>query len=262
MPLSVAAVRASRVIFDAWESFTGFHTPSNNEATMQADQRSDVGLFIGGTNLQYLTTVAGAPGATVQYEATIGRIVQTWPSPAAAAAYTAQAASIYNFPLFLRFALANSVPVTMLPPLWRYRADFVSRATVLGATEYLVGVGSDTPFGVGGVNPFAGWSHRSGTNGGRWLPRYRLASGGAIVDGPDSGIAPAAWHQTTILYTPGLTPRLEWLIDGNVKFSLIGDAQLPNPIAGAFKMYPGRNMGAGVGTTIQAIESRFIIDEV
>jgi len=253
---------SSRVIFDGWESFSGFHNPTNNEATMVLDQRDSTAQFNGGTSQGFFATVSGAPGATVQFESTIGRIVQTWPSQAAISGYNAQGQTQFNVPFWQRFSLALSIPLSMLPPLWRYRCDFTNRITIAGATEAALAIGGDNNPGLAGTLPFIGWSYRAAVNGGRWTPRSRLVTAGAITDGPDSGISTTGWHKLSLMFTPGLVPRCDWLIDNVVKHSLVGDAAIPSAIAGAFKIFPSKSLGAGAGTTMQSIESRFTIDEI
>ena len=249
-------------VLDAIEQFQGFYSPTNAPASVFAGFRSpDIQPF-GSTSIPMFGTTLGVVGS-IGYSATAGRNIQTWPSAAGATAQSGQGVALWHFPFYQKFSLPGSIPISFIPAIWKYQVDFLVRIALAGGTEVDVAVGYDTPAVVAGNNPFAAWSHRPAVNGGRWTPRFRIVTAGVITDGPDSGLLSGNWHKLGLAYTMGSIPRLSWLGDDKVVFELIGDAAQLGPLgSGAFKVFPSKNVGAGVGTTVEFQESRFRVTEI
>jgi len=251
---------ASRRLVDVVESWNGLHLSSNSPIANAADFRSSMVPSVAPTNIILLGTNLGATGA-VGYDALVGRTIQVWASAAAATANGSAAVSSFTVPMGRRFALAGAIPLALLPPLRRYRVDFLPRVTVAGAAELVCGLGEVIGGLVNGNNPAFMWSSRLGTNAGRWMPRYRLVAAGAVTDGPDSGVAPANFHQCSLVYEEGLTPRVRWLVDGAELLQLAGDAFMAT-IATTAQFLLTKGLSAPVGTTVQFAETRFRCEEL
>jgi len=263
MPLDLGPARAAESLVDAVESWNGLHSVLSNLASAQlTDFRSGRLLPVTPTNVIMFSALTGAVGS-IGYDATVGRIVQTWASAAAATAMS-MPVSVFGFPLYKQFALAGSIPSSLLPPFRRYRLDYLVRRTVVGVSEIACGAGYDANGVITGpsTGPGAVWSTRPAVNGGAWTPRYRLVSAGPVLDGPSSGLTDAAWHQASLVYEEGLIPRLRWLLDERQVFALEGGAAMLSPVAGAFSCVGSKGLGAIVGTTVQYAETRYRCEEV
>lgn len=250
--------------FDVWESWNGLHMNSNSPIATQADFRSGVWPNVSPTNSILLQSNLGATGA-VGFNAAIGRSIQSWASAAASTGNGSSATGAFVVPIGRLFSLAGAISPAFLPPLRKYRADFLGRMTVVGTSEMVCGLGMDIAALVNGNQPACMWSSRPGTNAGRWMPRYRLVTAGAILDGPDSGVSAsgAAFHQLSVEYTEGLIPTISWLIDGREVFRLTGDGQMPTvPVASTIGFMLTKGLSAPVGTTVEYAETRFRVQEV
>lgn len=254
------AQQLSKVLIDVWDGWNGLHLTGNSPNNNFWDFRTAV---LPGTSVQQtlFPSAGGAIGA-LQFDAAIGRVIHQWASGAAAVHQSTQAGATFGFPFAKRFSLPDSPPVEFLPPLRRFRVDFLPRITVVGTAEVLCGAGYDPLLALGANNPFIAWSSRPAVNAGRWMPRYRLVAAGPIIDGPDSGLSAAAFRQLSIVYEEGAVPRIEWRANGQSVFALAGDANMPTAIGGAFALPMAKVVGLPAGTTTQWCESRFRVEEM
>ena len=256
-----SAVSSSEgLLVDVVETWNGFHLSGNGPHQQVVDYLSSPQLGTSPNNA-LMPTLTGAVGS-LGFDVNVGRIVQTWPSAAVVGAQSSQVSSMFAIPFSQRNNLAQSVPVNMIPVFRRYQVDYVCRVTAPGTAEMTAGIAFDTAGGIvagGGNNPACAWSSRSGVDGGKWVPRYRLATAGAIVDGTHSTGDPSAWHKLTMVVSEGLITRIEWWFDDQLVFAISnasGDVGVPNSI-GAFACFPVKAMGAPAGTTIQYCETRY-----
>jgi len=247
---------AGGTLIDAVEALDGFDANAQGSANSQVEYRSYAG---GGWTVHagMMTVVTGAP--TLTAEAATGRMLVVYTSGAARIVMVGGNAT-FKMPLPQRFQDANSIPEAMLRPYRRYTWTVPARITVDGTAVVEAGmVTSNGMLTLLAADPGAIWSS---TAGGNWLPRYRRVAAGAIVDGPSSGIDPTPWHLLGIRYTEGLTPRIEWLIDGATLHTVSGDANMPVYPSATVGFYPGIGVGTPAGTTLQRSMARFVVEEV
>lgn len=139
------------------------------------------------------------------------------------------------------------------------------RVTVVGTAVHNIGLAMNANGLTGGATqPAALWSSDPAVNAGRWLARYRQVNAGAITDGADSGVTTAGWHVLGIRYVEGLTPRIEWLLDGVVQRTVSGDGNMPTFPGGI--NYPGMcpqiGLSTPAGTTVQWGAASFEVREL
>lgn len=207
-----------------------------------------------------LSVTVGAMAAA--FDAALGRTVRNFVSGAAAIGL---ASVTYRPRLSPRTQAAGAPPQAILPPALFMEYNIPCRRTVVGTAPFGVGwpAASITSMGLGGTAAGAWWQSDPAVNAGRWFPRLRLVNAGAITDGPDSGVSPADWHALGMRMVEGATPRIEWLLDGVPRFSVAGDANLPELIAalpGGYICAIG--VGAPAGSTWQALGARWKVGEV
>lgn len=254
--------RDSAPILDAWESWDGYHSYSNNPTASGTDFRSSVFSAFAVANPSLLSAIAGASIGAVAFDAAIGRSVQTWPS---AAALTGHGSGVpFAMPIRTGFALPGSPPISWVPRPRRFRVDYVCRVTVVGTADVTLGVGIDgATIGVAAGNSCVIWQSRPAVNAGRWMPRHRDVGAGAFVDGPDSGVTAAAFHRFSFIYEEGLTPTIRWLLDDAERLRIAGDAAMPAPPAGQFGPFLlGKSLSGPVGTTVQYLATHFSVEEI
>lgn len=249
-------------LLDVWEGWDGYHNYSNNPIANGASFSSSVYPSITPTNLTLINASTGGTGA-VAFDLTIGRAVQTWPSGAAYTGKGSGSGSSFGVPIRTRFALAGSPPLSWVPKPRRFRIDYVARITIVGTADFTLGWGIDSSTIGSGNNGCVIWQSRPAINAGRWMPRHRDVTAGALIDGPDSGISPAAFHRLSLVYEEGTTPRVRWLLDDREVFQLAGDAAMPQPPAGMFGPFLiGCGLTAPAGTTVQMLATHFSVDEL
>jgi hypothetical protein len=259
-----AGVNSEKLLIDISESWAGFHmATSGNPQGQPSDWRSQFPQEQNNAN-QLFPSISGAIGG-IGYDVNSGTITHTWTSIAANTTLTGQTGNgFFGVPLFQRFALAESIPVSVLPrPFRRFRVDYLVQGLVgpNAAADAACGIAGNNASGLitgGAADPFVAWVSRNALNGGRWTPRWRLTFGGAFVDGPDSGSAfiqaPQRWTQLSVQYDEGLIPRIRWLLDNREVHQLAGDANMPAATIYFLAKAMGNNAG---GTSIKYATSRF-----
>lgn len=208
-----------------------------------------------------LSTVINAPVSA--FDATIGRTVRQFPSGASA---NGLLSASYRPQLSVLYSAVGAPSIASLPPLLEQRFSIPVRRTVAGTAKFQMGfVQSNGMLGFVGTLAGLVWESDPAVFGGNFYPRYRLVNAGAIVDGTDSGIAPSAtsWNNLEMRMIPGRTPRIEWRIDGALKFALSGDANMPQLVTAL----PGGYLlaaaaGIPAGSTWQTLGARWVVREV
>lgn len=190
------------------------------------------------------TGVGGGTAAAVG-----GRWVLSIPS---AAAIRSRHSNLAIVPLAQQFsgvdalvgALANRAPR-------QYTFEVPVRVTVAGVANVQVGLTISNGL-LFGITQGVVWDSDAAVNGGRWLPRSRQTAGGAVTNGPDSGVASSAWHLVGFRYTERVNPLIEWLMDGVPLHTLTGDANMPALSAAAAENFnPAYGVNLPAGTTVQ-----------
>lgn len=172
-----------------------------------------------------------------------------------------RAGSAYGIPTWQRFQDAASLPVTERRPLRRYTFTIPAKVLVQGTAFVEVGVsGQPGNMTAGASSPGYVWCSQGALNAGRWTPRYRLTTGGAIVNGPDLAIDPTVWHTLGFRYTEGLSPLFEWLVDSVPRYTLTGDAFASQVINSGY--FLGAACSAPIGTTYRTGEARYVVEEL
>lgn len=246
---------AGGIVLDAVEGFDGYDASGATTAG-QVEYRS----YAGGGWPQHPTLTPNISGViTVVADAASGRILLRYVSAAARVVRVGGATS-FKFPMAQRFNDANSVPETMLRPFRRYTYAVPVRITVAGAPAVEIGVAtSNGGLTFLGNDPAFVFSSSGGAN---WLPRSRRVTAGGITDGPISSAAVAAWHLLGIRYTEGLTPRIEWMIDGATVHFIQGDAQMPVYASATNLLYPFQGVNSPAGTTFEVSMARLTVEEL
>ncbi len=252
-----SAALANKVVIDAWESWNGMHPTTNLPGGNAADFASSAVPSVSPSNIILISATSGAVGG-VAWNATAGRFIQTWASAAAQTSMASAPGSAFVAPMGRKFAIAGAVPAALLPPMRRFRVDFLARMSVVGTSELVCGFADTIGGPVNGNNPFAMWSSRPGTNGGRWMPRYRPVAAGAITDGADSGFSNSVFRKLSVIYEEGLNPRIRWLINDVEIMQVAGDANMPTPVNNGFLISKG--LSSPINTTAEFCETRFICE--
>jgi len=197
-------------------------------------------------------------------------MTQVWPSGAAPTGNASAQATSFSVPLARKFALAAGIPAALLARFRRYRVDFLARITTIGTAEAVCGMGVDIAALVNNNNPACMWSSRPAVNAGRWTPRMRLVTAGAITDGAESGVSPypgvssvSGWNKLSVVYEEGILPRVRWLINEREVFQIAGDASLPTLAAASTSNFLlTKGLSAPAGTTVEYAATRFRCEEL
>jgi len=195
-------------------------------ANTQASQLAKGQVNIGGALPSIFGNNTDPAGSTLVEVA--GRHILSIPSGAAIAARHSNVGDVAAIPVNQLFQDANSIPIPLLGrPLRQYLLTVPVRRTVAGTAIFNFGLGISTNMlSLGGASPAAVWSSDPAVNAGRFLPRSRRVNAGAVTDGPDSQVTPTGWHLLGMRYTEGVTPLLEWLLDGVPMHLISGDAAM------------------------------------
>jgi hypothetical protein len=175
-----------------------------------------------GTNLSMLQNTGG--GTCCGGQEVDGRRIMQMTS---AAGYTFRRGGECSMPLSQTFQTAGAlVGINTNRRPRRYLFSVAARRTVAGTARWNMAM-TETDGGlVNLTRPGIGWVSDAAVNGGNWTPASRRLNGGALVLGADTGISPAAFHLLGLRYTEGLTPRIEWLLDGVPRQLIEGDANM------------------------------------
>lgn len=214
--------------------------------------------------------LGGTGGGTLAGGAQVaGRRILQGSSAAGVVFRRGSTAAAFAFPLSQDFSPPNGYAGLALGRRFRsylYQVACRLTAQAVGSVWEVSLAESDSGIDIGATRPGPAWVCRQASNGGRWIVRYRPVNGGAITTLADSGISPLnSWNVPGIRYVEGLTPRIEWLMNGVIVHAVAGFANMPT--------YPGGGLtepgwtamygwAAGVGSIAQMgpalCESRFL----
>lgn len=160
-----------------------------------------------------------------------------------------------SFPLSQEFQTVGAL-VQRVMKVYYWEIDAIAIVQGGAATWAMCLEDSDGGFRAVGTRPGVGWVCDPAINAGRFTPMSRVINGAAMTVGPDSGVSPlGAWRRLALRYVEGAQQRLEFLIDGVIRHTLVGDANVALVNPGGATQYPhwtpSLNTSAGVGTTFQ-----------
>jgi hypothetical protein len=240
-------------VVEGFDGFDGSAKTSSGQVEYQSYNGAGWGLHV-----SILPNINGV--INVVNNAATGRVLLEFPSAAARVTRVGGATS-FSMPAAQRFQDAVSIPEAMLRPFRRYTFTVPVRVTVDGAAAVEIGLASSNGgLTFLGLDPAFVWSATGA--GSAWLPRSRRVTGGGITDGPSSGVLRTGWHLLGIRYTEGLTPRIEFLLDGATRHTISGDANMPVYASTTVFLYPFIGVNAPAGTTLQQSMARFTVEEV
>lgn len=226
-------------------------------------------LIQGGRHSPEASILGGTAGGTLAGGAQVaGRRILQGSSAAGVVFRRGSTAAAFSFPLSQDFSGPNGYSGLALGRRLRsYLYQVAIRLTAQAAASIweMSLAETDSGIAISGTRPGPAWVCRQAVSGGRWIAQYRPLNGGALQTLGDSGIAPTAWHVPAIRYVEGASPRIEWLMDGVVMFSVGGFVNMPTYPGGGL-IEPGwtamYGWAAGVGSIAQMgpalNESRFI----
>jgi len=244
----------ANVVVRVEEYFYSFKQAS--AANTQASQTTRGGIVnIGGALPSIFGNNTNPAGSTLVEVA--GRHVLNIPSAAAVSARFNNVGDVATIPIAQEFGTAGAIfPSIYGRPLRQYTVTVPCRRTVAGTAvlEFGIGVATGMITLGGSVQPGVVWSSDPAVNAGRWLPRTRRVNAGAIVNGPDSQVDPTnLWVLLGMRYTEGVTPLIEWLLNGVPMHTISGDAAMPDFPGGINSpgFCPGYSLGTPAGSTWQ-----------
>lgn len=224
-------------------------------ANTQASQLARLQANIGGALPSIFGNNVNPAGSTLVEVA--GRHVLQIPSAAAISPRLSNVGDVAAIPINQEFGTAGAIfPALLGRPLRQYTLTVPCRRTVVGTAvlEFGIGVANGMISLGGSVQPGVVWSSDPAVNAGRLLPRTRRVNAGAIVNGPDSQVDPTnTWVLLGMRYTEGVTPLVEWLLNGTPMHSISGDAAMCDFPGGINPpgFVPGYCVGTPAGTTWQ-----------
>ncbi len=262
MPLQIpgqSSSYANRPI-DIAESLNGTFAASSWAAIIN-EQRGYATVPAAMLTTKFFSATGTAP--VTAFNATSKFLLNSWVSSAARAALISS--SQFSIPTGRKLTGVPTTGPTLTDtrPLRRYTVSLPLHASVRGTAIVEFGMAATNGVLTNlGTTQAAVWSSDTARNAGRWEPRLRTVSGGAIVNGPDSGILlDTTFHTLGLRFTEGATPLLEWLIDGVPKHSVQGDANMPESDL-THNMFAAAGLSAVAGTTVEMDGCRFIVEEL
>lgn len=267
MPISVsgAGVKASNAgrLVDLVESLDGFNNPSTSNLPDAESRAISANTSTTGGVFKIFTVVSGVP--TVAFDATVGRILISFPSGAARVVRMGGGNGSVKIPAWQRFADPLALPIPFLRPLRRYTLLCPQRTTVIGTAVQETGIAT-TNGGLTmlGAEPAYVWASDPAVSGGAWRARYRRITAGAIVEVATVAEIPTVnlWQELGIRYTEGPVPTIEWLLNGVPRAIISGDAVMCALTGVATPLAPFQGVNTPAGTTIQSAACRVIVEEI